>query len=188
MADETSWAAALWVKYGRVEAILLSSRCAARHTLLMCCCIDSVWSRWTPRFLTEDLNGIRLPPMSALSLPTELRWEADATGRTLVFSAFELVAVHPVYKTFDAGLDITEKRLKLIGRSPLWQLGTLSVFVINHTHGDISSQSRAESGLWHGARIIWPTTVKLWNIEISFCILTSGQPHGNQWVESAWFY
>ena len=44
MADETSWAVALWVKYGRNEAILLSSRYAARDTLLMCCCIDSVWS------------------------------------------------------------------------------------------------------------------------------------------------
>ena len=90
MADETSWAVALWVKYGRIEAILLSSRYAARHTLLMCCCIDSVWSRWTPRFLTEDLNGMCLPPMFTLSLPTELRREVDATGRTSVFSAFSL--------------------------------------------------------------------------------------------------
>ena len=89
MADETSWAVALWVEYGRIEAILLSCRYAARHTLLMCCCVDSVWSRWTPRFLTEDLNGMRLPPMSTLSLPTELRREVDATGRTSVFSAFE---------------------------------------------------------------------------------------------------
>ena len=65
---------------------------------------------------------MRLPPVSTLSLPTELRLEVDATGRTSVFSAFsltELVAVHPAYKTFNAGLDITEKRLKLIGRSPL---------------------------------------------------------------------
>ena len=93
MADETSWAVALWVKYGQIEAILLSSRYSARHTLLMCCCIDSVWSRWTPRFLTEDLNGMRLPPMSTLSLPTELRREVDATGRTSVFSAFVIVSV-----------------------------------------------------------------------------------------------
>ena len=90
MADETSWAAAPWVKYSRIEAILLSSRYAARPTLLMCCCIDSVWSRWTPRFLSEDLNGVRLPPMSTLSLPTELRREVDATGRTSVFSAFSV--------------------------------------------------------------------------------------------------
>ena len=70
--------------------------------------------------LTKDMNGIRLPPMSALSLPTELRREVDATGRTSAFSAFSLsfFAVHPVYKTFNAGLDFTEKRLKLI-RSPL---------------------------------------------------------------------
>ena len=132
MADETSRAVVLWVKYGWIEAILLSSRYAARHTLLMCRCIDSVWSRWTPRFLTEDLNGIRLPPMSALSLPTELRREVDATGRTSAFSAFSLsfFAVHPVYKTFNAGVDFTEKRLKLIRRNPLWQLGIISVFVI----------------------------------------------------------
>ena len=90
MADETSWAVALWLKYGRIEAVVLSSRYAARHTLLMCCCIDSVWSRGTPRFLAEDLNGIRLPPVSALSLPTELRREVEATGRTSGFSAFGL--------------------------------------------------------------------------------------------------
>ena len=37
----------------------------------------------------------------------------DATGRTSVFFCiyFELVAVHPAYKTFSAGLDVTEKRL-----------------------------------------------------------------------------
>ena len=33
---------------------------------------------------------MRLPPMSTLSLPTELRREVDATGRTSVFSAFSL--------------------------------------------------------------------------------------------------
>ena len=56
-------------------------------------------------------STLRLPPMFALTLPTELRWEVETTGRTWVFSAFELVAVHPAYKTFDAGLDITEERL-----------------------------------------------------------------------------
>ena len=70
--------------------------------------------------------------MSALSLPTELRREVDATGRTSVFSCnyFELVAVHPVNKTFNAGLDIKEKRLKLIRRSRFRQLGIISVFLI----------------------------------------------------------
>ena len=41
-------------------------------------------------FLTEDLNGMRMPPMSTISLPTELRRKVDATGRTSVFSAFSL--------------------------------------------------------------------------------------------------
>ena len=46
---------------------------------------------WTPRFLTEDLKGTRLPPMSVLSLPTKLRQEVDTMGRTSVFSAFNLL-------------------------------------------------------------------------------------------------
>ena len=102
------------MQYGRTEAILLSSRYAARHTLLMCCCIDSV--------LTEALNGMHLPPMSTLSQPTELRrGEVEATGRTSFnfFFKFQPVAIPPAYEPFSAGLDIREKRLKLIGRSPL---------------------------------------------------------------------
>ena len=90
MADETSWAVAFWAKYGWIETILLSSRYAVQHTLLICCCIDGVWSRWTPRFLTEDLKGMHLPPMTTLSLPTKLRREVEAMGRTSVFSAFSL--------------------------------------------------------------------------------------------------
>ena len=41
-------------------------------------------------FLTEDLKAMRLPPMSTLSPPTELRHEVEAMGRTSVFSAFSL--------------------------------------------------------------------------------------------------
>ena len=129
MADETSWAVALWVKYGRTEAILLSSRYAARHTLLMCCCTDSVWSRWTPRFLT--LNGMRLPLMSTLSLPAELRREVDAMGRTSVFSAFSLSLLLYIQPTdFQRRSGYHREAAEIDREGPLWQLGIISVFVI----------------------------------------------------------
>ena len=41
----TSLAAALWDKYGRVDAIRRSSRKDAQQMLLMCFCIDNVLSR-----------------------------------------------------------------------------------------------------------------------------------------------
>ena len=46
----TSLAAALWEKYGRIDAICQSSRKDAQQMLLMCFCIDNVLSRWTPRY------------------------------------------------------------------------------------------------------------------------------------------
>ena len=157
MADEMSWAVALWVKYGRIEAILLSSRYAARHTLLVCCCIDSVWSRWTPRFLTEDLNGMRLPPMSKLSLPTELR--LDATGRTSVFSAFSLSLLLYIQPTRLSMQVWISQRLKLIGRSPLWQLGIISVFVII----TLVATYQVREGLRVQCEQDWPKDRTLWN-------------------------
>ena len=52
----TSPAAALWDKYGRIDAIRRSSRKDAQQ-MLLCFCIDNVLSRWTPRYLTDVLKG-----------------------------------------------------------------------------------------------------------------------------------
>ena len=38
----------------------------------MCCFIDSVWSRCTPRYVTVVWKGMQLPSISADSQPTEL--------------------------------------------------------------------------------------------------------------------
>ena len=57
---------------GRIEAILLSARNVARQRLLMCCFIDSVWSRYTPRYVTVVWKGMQLTSISADSQPTEL--------------------------------------------------------------------------------------------------------------------
>ena len=55
------------------------------------------------------------------------------------------VAVHPAYKTFNAGMDITEKRLKLSRWDPPLTTGYHQRICDNHTRGDISSQRGAES-------------------------------------------
>ena len=53
----TSLAAALWDRYGQIDAIRQSSRKDAQQMLLICFCIDNVLSRWTPRYLTNVLKG-----------------------------------------------------------------------------------------------------------------------------------
>ena len=95
------------------------------------------------RFLTEDLKGICLPPMSALSLLTELRWE------TSVFSTFSLsllLYIQPTRLSMQVWISQRKTetdreeyplttgyhrgRPELIGRSTFWQLGITSAFVI----------------------------------------------------------
>ena len=146
MADEMSWAVVLWVKCGRIEAILLSSRYAARHTLLKCCCIDSVWSRWTPRFLTENLNGMRLPPMSTLSLPTELRWEVDAMGRTL--HLVWACCYTPSLQDFQCRSGYHREETETDQEEPPLTNAYHQHICGNPTHGNISSHRGAESTMW----------------------------------------
>ena len=57
---------------GRIEAIFLSAGNVVRQRLLMCCFTDSVWSRWTARYVTVLWKGMLLPAMPADSQPTEL--------------------------------------------------------------------------------------------------------------------
>ena len=73
----TSLAAALWDRYGWIDAIRRSSRKDAQQMLLMCFCIDNVLSRWTPRYLTDILKGTLFPPMFAHSLSTDSGEDAD---------------------------------------------------------------------------------------------------------------
>ena len=86
----TSLAAALWDRYGRIDAIRRSSRKDAQQMLLTCFCTDNVLSRWSPRYLTDVLKGTLFPPMFAHSLSTDSRQDAELTGITSVLSVFNL--------------------------------------------------------------------------------------------------
>ena len=50
--DAASSSVELLHRNGQIDAILLSARNVVRQRLLMCCFIDSVWSRCTPRYVT----------------------------------------------------------------------------------------------------------------------------------------
>ena len=86
----TSPAAALWDKYGPIDAICRSSKKDAQQMLLMCFCIDNVLSRWIPRYLTDVLKGTLFLPMFAHSLSTDSRQDAEPTGIISVLSVFNL--------------------------------------------------------------------------------------------------
>ena len=85
----TSLAAALWDKYGQIDAIRRCSRKDAQQMLLMCFCTDNVLSRWTPRYLTDILKGTLFLPMFH-SLSTDSRQDAEPAGITSVLSVFNL--------------------------------------------------------------------------------------------------
>ena len=76
----TSLAAALWDKYGRIDAIRRSSKKDAQQ-MLMCFCIDNVLSRWTPRYLTDVLKGTLFPPMFAHSRGNVMAHYRMVTGQ-----------------------------------------------------------------------------------------------------------
>ena len=150
MEDETSRAVALWVKYGRIEAILLSSRYAARHTLLTCCCIDSVWSRWTPRFLTEDLYALAtyVCTISANRTKAGGRWNWKNFG----------VSVHLVWaccctsslQDCQCRSGYHREETEIDREEPPLTTGYHQRICDNHTHGDISSQRGAGNTMLTG--------------------------------------
>ena len=49
--DTTSFFVELLDRNRQIDAILLSARDMVRQRLLMCCFIDGVWSRCTPRYI-----------------------------------------------------------------------------------------------------------------------------------------
>ena len=129
----TSLAAALWDRYGRIDAIRRSSRKDAQQMLLMCFCIDNVLSRWTPRYLTDVLKGTLFLPMFAHSLSTDSRQDAEPTGITSVLSVFSLSLLlfiqsrtSSVHVCLNTGLN----RKELIGWGTFGQLSVIGVLVI----------------------------------------------------------
>ena len=128
----TSLAAALWDRYGRIDAIRRSSRKDAQQMLLMCFCTDNVLSRWTPRYLTDVLKGTLFPPMFAHSLLTDSRQDAEPTGITSVLLLF-------IQSRTSSCLNTGLNRKELIGWGTFGQLSVIGVLVIvtimdrNHT-------------------------------------------------------
>ena len=57
----TSLAAVSWERYCLMDAIRLSSKKEARHTLLICSCMVRDWSIFTPRYLTQAWKATSVP-------------------------------------------------------------------------------------------------------------------------------
>ena len=71
-----------------MDARRLNSRKEARQTLFIRSCMERVWSILTPRYFTDVLKGISLPPMFAKSQSTRLRQDKMPTAVTSVLSVF----------------------------------------------------------------------------------------------------
>ena len=99
--DATNFAMELTERNGRIEAILLSARKVVWQKLLMCCFIDSVWLRCTPRNVTVVWKGMQLPSISADSQPTEMIRTDEPTSIISVFFCVKLqfVALYRSYMT-----------------------------------------------------------------------------------------
>ena len=127
----TSLAVALWERYGLIYAARRSSRKDARQMLSMCCRVDNIRSKWTPRYLTDVLKGTLFPPMFAHSLSTKATRDAEPTGKTSVLLVFRLSLLLFVQITtspipLNTGLNTVE----LIGKSTLEQLNVVCLPVI----------------------------------------------------------
>jgi len=126
----TSLAAALWDRYGRIDAIRRSSRKDAQQMLLMCFCNDNVLSRWTPRYLTDVLKGTLFPPMFAHSLSTDSRQDAESTDITSVLSVFNLGLLLFIQSRTSSCLNTGLNRKELIRWGTFGQLSVIGVLVI----------------------------------------------------------
>ena len=90
----TSLAAALWDRYGRIDAIRRSSRKDAQQMLLMCFCTDNVLSRWTPnRRFERNTVSANVCAFTVDRLKTRCR--ANRHNLSLICVQLKLVAIHP---------------------------------------------------------------------------------------------
>ena len=100
--------------------------------LLMCCFIDSVWSRCTPRFVTVVWKGMQLPPISADSQPTELIRTDELTSIISFFFCVKLqfVALHPWQSVAYTGLNVGLSRSEIARWCTVRDFCVISVLVI----------------------------------------------------------
>ena len=73
------------IRYIRVDAICLIANCAEQHKWLICCSIDRVLSKNTPRFFTCGFNKIWIDSASVRFMV----WR-EPTSMASVFSPFSL--------------------------------------------------------------------------------------------------
>ena len=86
--EETKLALDLRDRSERMDTIFRSSSNVDRQMLLMYCCRDIVWSRWTSRYFTDGLKGILFPTMFSNSLPSKLRRDVETAGVISVLLPF----------------------------------------------------------------------------------------------------
>ena len=129
--DTTSFSVELLERNGWIEAILPSARNAVRQRLLMCCFIDSVWPRCTPRYVTVVWKGMQLPPIFADSQPTEPIHTDEPTSIISVFFCVKLqfVALHPWQSIAYTGLNVGLSKSEITRGCTVRDVCVISVLV-----------------------------------------------------------
>ena len=126
----TSLAAALWDRYGRIDAIRRSSRQDAQQMLLICFCIDKVLSRWTPRYRRFERNTVSANVCALTVDRFKTRCRANRHDLSLICVQLKLVAIHPEQNIINTCLNTGLNRKELIGWGTFGQLSVIGVLVI----------------------------------------------------------
>ena len=108
----TSLAAALWDRYGRIDAICRSARKDAGQMLLMCCCIDNVLSRFSARYLTDvfERNTVSANVCALTVDRLKTRYRANRHNLSLISVQLKLVALHPEQNIINICLNTGQKK------------------------------------------------------------------------------
>ena len=98
----------------------------------MCCFIDSVWSRCTPRYVMVVWKGMQLPPISADSQLTEPIHTDEPTRIISVFFCVKLqfVALHLWQSIAYTGLNVGLSRSEIARWCTVRDVCVISVLVI----------------------------------------------------------
>ena len=128
----TSLSIALWKRYSLIDVARWNSKKDAWQMLSLCCHMDNIRSRWTPRCLTDVLTGTQFPPMFAHSLSTKATRDAEPTGITYVSSVFNLsLLLFIQIRTSPIHVWIQDWTLSnWLGRSTVGQLCVICILVI----------------------------------------------------------
>ena len=127
----TSLAAALWDKYGWIDAIRQNTRKDAQQMLLMCFCNDNVLSRWTPNKVFNQHFERNTVSANVCALTVDrLRCRANRHNLSHICVQLKLVAIHPEQNIINTCLNTGLNRKELIGWGTFGQLSVIGVLVI----------------------------------------------------------